>query len=61
MGVPQVQLGLDLRPEVCGPLIAELEALVAWWEGQDCVPLARARGLVEAVRELPPGAEAFIA
>ncbi len=59
--VPQVQLGLDLTPAVCGPLIAELDALVAWWEGQDGVPLARAQALVAALRDLPPGAKAFIA
>ena len=59
--IPQLQLGLDLTPEVCGPLIAELETLVAWWEGQDGAPLARAQALVAAVRALPPGAGAFIA
>ena len=59
--VPQVQLGLDLTPAVCGPLIAELDAVVAWWEGQDGAPLARAQALVAAVRALPPGAVAFIA
>lgn len=57
--VPQLQLGLELTPEVRGPLIAELEALVVWWEGRG--PAGRARGLVTAVRELAPDAKAFIA
>ena len=61
VGVPQLQVGLDLTPEVCGPLIAELDALVAWWGEQDGAPLGRAQGLVAALRDLPPGAVAFIA